>query len=84
MNSFISISDARAKLPDLVEKVSKGLQRFNITIHGQPKVVVMSLEELEAIEETAGILSTPGAKKELLEGLKQAKQKKGIPLSKLK
>jgi len=40
----------------------------------------MSLEEAEIIDETAEILSVPGALKEIKEGWKEARQGKGTPL----
>ncbi len=76
----ISISQARANLPDLVDRVSKYLERFFITVHGQPKAVVISQEELESIEETAEILAIPGAREAIAEGEKQLKKGQGIPL----
>jgi len=84
MSDLISISDARANLPDLVTKVSDTLGRVTITVNGQPKAILVSAEELESLEETAEILAVPGAKKSILEGLKEAKKGKGIPLSNLK
>ncbi len=83
MSNFMSISDARSQLPKLVNKVSEGMESVTITVNGQPKVTLINTEELESIKETAGILSVPGAKKELREGLKQAKKGLGIPLSEL-
>ena len=44
---------------------------------------MLSLEELEAIEETAGILASKKAKREIRQGLNEAKKGLGIPLSKL-
>ncbi|MBI4008778.1 type II toxin-antitoxin system Phd/YefM family antitoxin [Candidatus Roizmanbacteria bacterium] len=83
MNNLISISDARAKLPDLVDKVNNHMDRIIITVNGQPKATLVSAEELESLEETAEILTISGAKKSIKAGLKQAKKGKGIPLSKL-
>ena len=83
MGNLISISDARANLPDLVNKVSNNLDRIVITVNGQPKAILVSSEELESLEETAEILAIPGAKKSIHEGLKQAKKGQGIPLSEL-
>ncbi len=74
MSNLIAISDARAKLPDLVNKVSDNLDRFVITINGQPKAVLMSEEELESLEETAEILAIPGAKEAIDQGVEQAKK----------
>lgn len=84
MSNVISISDARANLPSLVEKVNNNLDRIIITVKGQPKATLLSHEELESLEETAEILAIPGARRSIKEGLKQAKKGKGIPLSKIK
>lgn len=83
MNNLISISDVRANLPELVTKVSNTMGRVIITVNGQPKATLVSAEELESLEETAEVLSIPGAKESILRGLKQAKKSKGTPLSKL-
>lgn len=83
MNNLISISDVRANLPELVAQVSNTLGRIIITVNGQPKATLVSAEELESLEETAEILSIPGAKESILRGLKQAKKGKGISLSDL-
>lgn len=84
MTNLVAISDARMNLPGLVNKVSKNLVRFVITINGQPKAVLVSEEELESLEETAEILAIPGAKVSIKKGLSQAKKGQGIPLSQLK
>ncbi len=83
MSDFMSISDARANLPDLVDKVSDTLGRVTITVSGKQKAILISAEELESLEETAEILAIPGAKKSIKQGLKEAKKGQGIPLSQL-
>lgn len=80
MTNVISISDIRANLPSMVDKVYKNLDRFFITVGGKPKAVLVSAEELKSLEETAEILSIPGARKSILSGLKEAKKEKGILL----
>jgi prevent-host-death family protein len=80
MNDLITISDARANLPSIVNKVSEGLSRFLITVNNKPKAVILSVEEMESLEETAEILSIPGALKSIKAGYKQAKKGKGISL----
>jgi antitoxin YefM len=79
----MSISDVRSNLPDLVTKVSNTLNRITITVNGQPKAILVSAEELESLEETAEVLAVPGAKKSIKEGLKEAKNGQGVPLSAL-
>ena len=79
----MSISSARANLPELVSKVNDTLGRVTITVSGQPKAVLLSAEELSSLEETAEVLGIPGAKDSILKGLKQAKKGQGIPMSEL-
>ncbi len=84
MSNLISISSARANLPDLVDKVDKNMDRVIITVNGQPKATLISAEELESLEETAEILSIPGALEEIKEGQKQIRKGQFVKLSDLK
>jgi antitoxin YefM len=83
MTNLISISDARADLPDIVAKISKNMDRIIITVNGQPKATLISAEELESIEETAEVLAIPGVKQSAIRGLRQAKKGQGVSLAKL-
>lgn len=79
----IPISDARANLPDLVDKVSKYLDRVVITVNGKPKATLVSTEELESLEETAKIMASPNIKKDITKSREQIKKGEYIPLSDL-
>lgn len=83
MTNILPISDVRENLPSLVDQVNKRDDRVIITVNGKPKAVMISPEELEAIEEIAEILSIPGAKEAIKKGEKQIKQGKFISLSEL-
>jgi len=76
----IALSDLRTNLPTVIDKIADGLDRLIVTVSGKPKAILMSLEEAEIIDETAEILSVPGALKEIKEGWKEARQGKGTPL----
>ena len=80
----IAISDLRANLPNLVSEVGEKLKRLIITVSGKPKAVLLSLDELESLEETAEVLSIPGALEKIKKGAIEAKKGKGILLSELK
>ena len=84
MTSLISISAARARLPDLVSRVNKYMDRITITVNGQPKATLISEEELESLEETAEILAVPGAIESIKEGRRQIKEGRFVKLSDLK
>jgi prevent-host-death family protein len=57
----LPITEARAKLPQLVKAADERLDRTIITSNGKPSAVIMSYEEYEAWEETLEILSDPDA-----------------------
>lgn len=84
MTNIIPISEVRANLPKIVDEISKTDNRIIITVKGRGKVVMLSKEELEAIEETAAILAIPGARQSIKRGEKQIKEGKFIRLSELK
>ena len=79
----LAISDVRANLPSLVDKVDKYMDRVLITVNGKPKAAMLSMDELESLEETAEILAIPGARASIKRGLAQAKRHQGTPLRKL-
>lgn len=84
MSNLISISDARAILPDLVNKVSNNMDRITITVKGQPKATLVSAEELESLEETAEVLAIPNIKEDLKKSREQFKRGKFVYFKDLK
>lgn len=77
------ISDVRTNLPDLVDKVNKYLERVVITVNGKPKATLVSVEELESLEETAKVMAIPNIKKDIAKSRAQIKKGNYISLSKL-
>jgi len=55
--STISVTDARNRLPELVDDVASHLTEYVITKHGRSHAVLLSAEEHEALLETLEILS---------------------------
>ena len=84
MSNLITISDARATLPDLVDKISNNMDRVTITVNGKAKATMISSEELESLEETAEVLSIPNIKKDILKSKRQIKAGNFVTLSDLK
>lgn len=80
----LPISDARANLPDLVDRVSTYLDRVVITVNGKPRATLVSAEELESLEETAEVMTIPNIKRDITKSRKQIKKGHYIPLSNLK
>lgn len=79
----MSISDARANLPDLVDKVSNYLDRVVITVNGKPKATLLSNDELESLEETAKIMAIPNIKEDIAKSRAQIKKGDYVALADL-
>lgn len=74
MTNIVCISSARAKLPSLVSRVNKYMDRVVITVKGQPKATLVSQEELESLEETAEVLAIPNIKEDVKKSKEQIKK----------
>ncbi len=57
----MTVTDAKARLSELVAAVEASQERVEITRNGQPAAVLVSHAELAALRETIAILSDPGA-----------------------
>jgi antitoxin YefM len=65
----ITYTAARANLVQTMERVCAEHQPLIITRNGHPSVVMMSLEDFKALEETAYLLRSPKNAKRLLEAI---------------
>jgi prevent-host-death family protein len=65
MSETRSLADVKAHLSEIVDLVEGQHERVVITRHGRPAAVIMSVEDLESLEETLEILSVPGAVDEI-------------------
>ena len=61
----IPLADAKARLSAVLDEVRNTHERVVITRNGRPEAVIMSVSDLEALEETLDLLSTPGAPDEI-------------------
>ncbi len=76
----IPLTDAKAHLSELVEKVAREHRRVVVTRHGRATAVLMSVEDLEGLEATLEILSDPKAIRSLRRSIKEADEGRTIPL----
>jgi len=68
MSRTLSLSEVKAKLSEIVDEVVTTQERVTVTRNGRPVAVVLSTDDLEAIEETLAILSDPAAMREIEQG----------------
>jgi prevent-host-death family protein len=57
MSETLSLAEAKAHLSELVGRVDRQHDRVTVTVHGRPSAVLLSPDDLEALEETIAILS---------------------------
>jgi len=71
----LSLSEAKMKLSELVEKVHATDQQILITKNGRPAAVLVSPDEYEGWRETIEIKSDPDLVKEIKTGLSALRNK---------
>lgn len=62
-----SLADMKNRLSEVVDRLEREHGRVVITKQGRPAVVMMTLEDLESLEETLKILSRPDLMAEIRE-----------------
>lgn len=65
MSETRSLADVKAHLSEIVDLVEGEHERVIITRNGRPAAVIISPIDLENLEETLELLSTPGAIEEI-------------------
>lgn len=64
----LSVRDTRDQLSAVVDRVEREHERVVITRHGRPAAVLVSVDDLESLDETISVLSRP----ELVAQIKQS------------
>lgn len=72
--ALVPVGEARDHLSEFVAEVARTHERVTITRHGQPTAVLVSVDDLEALEETLALLSDPGTVAAIREGTEQAER----------
>jgi len=72
---ILSLSEAKIKLSELVDRVQSMDEEFVITKNGRPSAVLVNPDEFESWKETIEIKSDPDLMKEIKKGLSALKKK---------
>jgi antitoxin YefM len=64
----VPLAEVKNRLSEVVERLEREHGRVVITKHGRPAAVMLSLEDLESLEETLAVLSDP----DLLASIREA------------
>ena len=65
MSETMALAEVKAHLSQLVSRVNAHHDRVTVTVHGRPSAVLLSVDDLEALEETIAILSDSDALRQL-------------------
>lgn len=65
----VPLGEVKDRLSEYIAGVERTHDRVVITRHGRPAAVLVSTEDLAALEETVDVLTTPGAAQAIAEGL---------------
>ncbi len=72
MTTVVPLGEVKNHLSEYVTGVVRTHERVTITRHGQPTAVLISADDLAAIEETLDILGTPGSLEAARQGRRAA------------
>ncbi|HLD57216.1 MAG TPA: type II toxin-antitoxin system Phd/YefM family antitoxin [archaeon] len=72
MTQTLPITKARENLTELVDRAARLRNEYTITVNGEPKAVLLSVDEYESLKETLEILSNTKLMEDLREAEAQA------------
>lgn len=84
MTRTITLKALRPGLPHVADAVESNLDRYVVTRHGQPVMMLISPEDYEGLLETIEILSDKSAAKRIRKSWREAKAGKTTSLEALR
>lgn len=78
----MALKDIKNRLSSVVDRVEREHDRVVITKHGRPAAIVVSMEDLESLEETLDVLSRPALVEQIRESLAELQDAPAPVLSK--
>ena len=80
----ITLKALRPELPHVADSVESKLDRYIVTRHGQPVMMLISPEDYEGLLETIDILSDKSAAKRIRKSWREARTGKTVSLESLR
>ena len=84
MPKTVPVREFRSHLADLLDEVAERREHVTITRHGRPSAVVIPVDEYEALEETAEILSDESTLAAIRRGLDDLAAGEVVPLAQVR
>jgi prevent-host-death family protein len=79
----MSLADVKNRLSEVVERLEREHGRVVITKHGRPAAVVLSIEDLDSLEETLEVLSSSALMDDVRAGVAELAKSEAVTLSKV-
>ncbi len=83
-DSTLPLAEIKAKLSEIVDRVEEQHERVTLTRNGRPAAVLISPDDLAALEDMLEILSDPRAVKEIEKARREIAAGKGLSADELK
>ena len=80
MARTVPAREFRARLAEHLDEVADRREHVIVTRNGHPAAVLVPIDEYEALEETAEILSDAGAVKDIVQGLEEIERGEVVSL----
>jgi antitoxin YefM len=82
VESQMNLKDVKNRLSEVVDQVEREHDRVVITKHGRPAAVLVSIDDLESLEETLEVLARPKLIAQIRDSLADLEHEPGQVLSK--
>lgn len=80
----VPVRELRSRLAELLDEVADRREHVTVTRHGRPAAVLVPIDEYEALEETAEILSDEGTLAAIRAGLDDLVRGDVVPLEEVR
>jgi antitoxin YefM len=84
MSETLPLAEIKARLSEIVDMVEEQHERITLTRNGRPAAVLISPDDLEALEDTLDLLSDPKALREIERARTDIARGNGIGAEELK
>jgi antitoxin YefM len=78
MSRTLPLAEIKAHLSEIVDEIEQEHERVILTRKGRPAAVLLSTDELEALEDTLELLADPNARQDIERARRDIAEGKGI------
>ena len=78
MTETLPLAEIKARLSEIVDRIEEQHDRVTLTRNGRPAAVLLSPEDLEALEDSLELLADPRARREIVRARADVAAGKGV------